>query len=284
MPRLLLVILDGLPWRNARRLMGNLEGWVETGEARVRRMRAVLPSTSASCYASLHTGTTPQTHGVTGNDAVVRVGVPDIFSAASKAGLKTGAVAHSFFSGLFQRAPFDAVRDLEVDDSSLPIRHGRFYTMTGYAHHNYMCPSDADLFAQLTVMVERHGIDYGLLHTCTPDSMGHAFGADGPEMEKSLFTLDAQLATFIRRWRAAGCEVIVTADHGQMATGHHGGADPDMRDVALYYFGEGEIAEDDPLLQTRLAPSVLARLGVPIPDTMREPAFLEPGRATSPAS
>jgi predicted AlkP superfamily phosphohydrolase/phosphomutase len=56
MTKLLLIILDGVPYRNWRRLFGNLEGWVEQGEARVRRMRAVLPSTSASCYASIHTG------------------------------------------------------------------------------------------------------------------------------------------------------------------------------------------------------------------------------------
>ena len=60
MTKLLLIILDGVPYRNWRRLFGNLEGWVEQGEARVRRVRAGLPSTSASCYASIHTGVPPQ--------------------------------------------------------------------------------------------------------------------------------------------------------------------------------------------------------------------------------
>lgn len=54
--KLLLIIIDGVPYRNWRRLFGNLEGCVQSGEARVWRMRAVLPSTSASCYASIHTG------------------------------------------------------------------------------------------------------------------------------------------------------------------------------------------------------------------------------------
>ena len=54
--KLLLIILDGVPYRNWRRLMGNLEGWVQSGEARVWKMRSVLPSTSACCYASIHTG------------------------------------------------------------------------------------------------------------------------------------------------------------------------------------------------------------------------------------
>lgn len=273
--RLVLVVLDGLPWRNARRLMGNLEGWVESGEARVWRMRSVLPSTSASCYASLHTGTLPQRHGVFGNEAVRRLDVPDIFSEANRAGLVTAAVAHSFFSELFVRGPFDPVRDLELDEPGAPIRHGRFYTMAGYNRHNYMIPSDADLLALATRLMERNGADYALLHTCTPDSLGHMYGPDGPEMEAALFRLDAQLAPFIRRWRAAGWEVIVTSDHGQSATGHHGGTDPDMRDVALHYFGAAEGPSPDALLsQLQLAPSILQRLGVPLPTSMASPPFL----------
>ncbi|MGB0426799.1 MAG: alkaline phosphatase family protein, partial [Paracoccaceae bacterium] len=31
--KLLLIILDGVPYRNWVRLFGNLEGWVETGDA-----------------------------------------------------------------------------------------------------------------------------------------------------------------------------------------------------------------------------------------------------------
>lgn len=256
--------------------MGNLEGWVETGEARVWKMRSVLPSTSAACYASLHTGVTPQEHGVTGNDTIFRVGVPDIFSEAHKAGRRTAAVTHSYFSAFFRRAPFDPVEDVEVDDEASPIQHGRFYTMTGYGPHNYMGPSDADLFAQLTLLAERHGVDYGILHTCTPDSMGHMYGTDSPQMDKTLFVLDAQLAPFVRRWRKAGYEVIVTADHGQTARGHHGGADPEMRDVALYYFGAGEPAGTaEPLSQLQLAPTVLSRLGLTIPASMRAEPFLK---------
>ena len=48
MTKLLLIILDGVPYRNWRRLFGNLEGWVANGDATVHRIRAVLHSTSAS--------------------------------------------------------------------------------------------------------------------------------------------------------------------------------------------------------------------------------------------
>ena len=60
MRQLLLIILDEVAYRNWRRLIGNLEGWVAAGDARVWTMRALLPSTPVSRYASVHTGLSPQ--------------------------------------------------------------------------------------------------------------------------------------------------------------------------------------------------------------------------------
>lgn len=274
--KLLLIIIDGVPYANWRGFFGNLEGWVEEGEARVWRMRSVLPSTSASCYASIHTGVTPQVHKVTSNESIFRVDEPDIFSEVTRAGGKTGAVAHSFWSEFFNRAPFDPVRDIEYDEPGQgPISHGRFHTMTGYGHDNQMTPCDADLFATLTMLAERHGIDYGMLHSCTLDSMGHRFTHDCIQMDLACFKLDGQLAPYISRWRNAGYEVIVTADHGQSKRGHHGGAEDMQRDFALYYFGPADGPAPDVVLdQTQLAPTILKRLGVPVPATMRAAPFL----------
>ncbi|MGB3148171.1 MAG: alkaline phosphatase family protein [Paracoccaceae bacterium] len=273
--KVLLIIIDGVPYRNWRRLFGNLEGWVQAGAARVWRIRSVLPSTSASCYASIHTGVTPQRHQVWGNEAVVRLDQPDIFSEAAAAGRKTGAVAHSFWSELFNRAPFEPVRDVEYDEQDGPIHHGRFHSMTGYGLINQMTPSDVDLFATLTRLCEVKGIDYGLLHSSTLDSMGHRFFHDCTEMDKACFNMDAMLAPYVERWRAAGYEVIVTADHGQDERGHHGGTGSLQQDAALYYFGPAEGPEPETTLdQLQLAPTVLARLGVPIPASMAAQPFL----------
>ncbi|TXR47928.1 alkaline phosphatase family protein [Phyllobacterium endophyticum] len=273
--KLLLIVLDGLPWRNWRKYMGNLEGWVQSGEARVWKMRSVLPSTSASCYASIHTGVSPQVHHVVSNETLFRVEQPDIFSEVVKAGGMTGAVTHSFWSMFFNRVPFDPVGDIEYDEPDGPITHGRFHTMTGYNHKNQMTPSDTDLFATLTMLIERHGIDYGILHTCTLDSMGHRYGHDCREMDDALFAMDAILAAFLPRWLKAGYEVMVTADHGQTDRGHHGGSGDEMQDFALYYFGAGKGPEDGVLLdQLQLAPTVLERLGAPVPATMKAESFL----------
>lgn len=279
MKKLLLILLDGVPYANWRRYFGNLEGWVAQGEARVWKMWSVLPSTSASCYASIHTGTPPQVHGTWGNDAVKRLAQPDIFSETRKAGGVTGAVAHSFWSEFFNRAPFDPVRDLEYDEpQSQSINHGRFHTMQGYNNLiNQTTPADADLFATLTMLTERFGLDYGMLHTCTLDSLGHRFGHDCIEMDNACFKMDATLAPFIDRWRRAGYEVIVTADHGQSLRGHHGGAGDDQQDFALYYFGDGDGPDAGVVLdQLALAPSILARMGIAEPATMKSAPFLGP--------
>jgi predicted AlkP superfamily pyrophosphatase or phosphodiesterase len=274
--KLLLIILDGVPHANFRRYFGCLEGWVASGAARVWRMRSVIPSMSGPCYASIHTGVEPQVHGVLSNAHICRVGLPDVFAQVRAAGGVTGAVTHSWWSEFFNRAPFEPVRDIEYDEpDSATINHGRFHTMSGYDHVNQMTPSDADLFATLTMLCRRFGLNYGILHTCTLDSLGHRFGHDCAQMDHGCALLDAMLALYLPGWREMGYEVIVTADHGQSLRGHHGGTEDTQRDVALYWFGGGEGPAPATLLDQRaLAPTILSRLGAPIPATMRHAPFL----------
>ncbi|KHA53094.1 alkaline phosphatase family protein [Sulfitobacter geojensis] len=274
--KLLLIILDGVPYRNFRRLFGNLEGWVDSGQARVWKHRAALPSTSASCYATIHTGVTPQEHGCTGNGNVFRLSHKDVFAQTRAAGGVTGAVAHSFWSEFFNRHPFDYVRDIEYDEpDSTSINHGRFHTMTGYGLVNQMTPSDVDLFATLTNLCLRYGLNYGMLHTCTLDSMGHRFFHESQEMDHACHVMDEMLAPFIPKWLAAGYEVIVTADHGQDDRGHHGGRGALQQETALYYFGPAKGPAPDVVIdQVQLAPTILHRLGAEPANTMKAKSFL----------
>lgn len=273
--KLLLIILDGVPERNFRRLFGNLEGWVLSGAARVWTHRAVVPSISGPCYASIHTGTPPQVHGVLANEIRFRIPLPDVFSEVTAAGGVTGAVAHTYWSEFFHRYPLDLVRDLEYDEPGAPIAHGRFHSMTGYGHDNQMTPSDVDLFATLTMLTERFGVDYAMLHTCTLDSMGHRFGHDCLAMDNACLHMDTMLAAFLPRWLKNGYEVIVTADHGQTDRGTHGGRENLQQDSALYWFGGGKgPAEGAVIDQLQLAPTILTRLGAAVPATMKAKPFL----------
>ena len=62
MRKLLLIILDGVPYANWRRLFGNLEGWVDSGEARVRldRKIAALRQLEALRLYATQTGGLPE--------------------------------------------------------------------------------------------------------------------------------------------------------------------------------------------------------------------------------
>ncbi|MFZ1814153.1 MAG: alkaline phosphatase family protein [Rhizobiaceae bacterium] len=274
--KLLLIILDGVPWRNFRTYFGNLEGWVLNGQARVWKHRSVVPSISGPCYASIHTGTPPQVHGVLGNEIRSRINQPDIFSQVAAAGGKSGAVAHSYWSEFFNRYPFDFVRDIEYDEEKGPIHHGRFHTMTGYGRDNQMTPCDADLFATLTMLCVRHSIDYGILHTCTLDSMGHRFGHDCLQMDNACLHMDTMLAAFLPKWLEMGYEVIVTADHGQTDRGTHGGHQDLQQETALYYFGKARGPASETVIdQLQIAPTVLKRLGIKAPGSMKAQSFLK---------
>ena len=169
------------------------------------------------------------------------------------------------------------MRDIEYDEpQSTSINHGRFHSMTGYGLINQMTPSDADLFATLGMLATRFDLDYGILHSCTLDSMGHRFGHECHEMDDACATLDAQMAPFIRHWRDQGYEIIVTADHGQDDRGHHGGRSALQQDSAFYYFGYGAYCGGfGTLSQLQIAPTILSLMGVPIPAFMTAEPFLK---------
>ena len=272
--KVILLILDGLGYSYARKLMDNLEGWLDSGEANLWKGQSILPSVSSPCYASIHTGLTPQDHGVTSNYHQGKLEDADIFSAVKAAGGTTAAVAHSFFSDYFQASPFEPLRDMGVDDVNRPIQHARFYTMAGEKKALTATPSDIDLFWQMSLLIQRHRPDYFLFHSSTLDSLGHRYGFDSIEIDKNCFTIDAALGDFIPRWQKQGYDVIVTADHGQSARGHHGGTEAIMRDIPIYYFAnptnpiQGP-AQDHVIAQTALAPGILQRMGIAIPESMQ---------------
>ena len=147
--------------------------------------------------------------------------------------------------------------------------------MTGYGQANQMTPCDLDLFGSLTNLCLRFGLDYGMLHTCTLDSMGHRFFHESEEMDSACFIMDEMLAPFIIKWREAGYDVIITADHGQDERGHHGGRSELQQEFALYYFGDAEGPTSDTVLeQVQLAPTILSLMLVDVPGTMQGSVFL----------
>lgn len=146
-----LALCDGLSDRAARAEMGYLEHLVEAKVATRYTSRAALPTVSRPNYETLHTGVTPHEHGITGNGVVRASCTPNLFNLAVEHGLRTAAVAYAWFSELYVRCPFEPETDLEYDDLSTAIQHGRFYRSDA--------EPDSEVISRAVLLTRRHPID-----------------------------------------------------------------------------------------------------------------------------
>ncbi|MGB0845825.1 MAG: alkaline phosphatase family protein [Thiolinea sp.] len=273
--KVILVIIDGAGYNACRKECGYLEGLVELGQAECWKMQTALPSISAPLYETIHTGLSPIQHGITCNEGMRASAFPNVFSAAVAAGLRTAAVGHSYFFSLYSGYQYDMLRHIEFSDDHSPIQRGRFYSMEAYSKMNICAPAEIDLCAQTLLLAEQHNPDYLLLHTSSVDSIGHAYGGTSREYHRQIYQVDTALSRTIPLWRDLGYEIMITADHGINEEAHHGGTEAIVREVPFYYIGSASRPAADTLLDQRaIAPTILGRMGVPIPDTMTLPAFL----------
>ena len=265
MAKVILVLSDALRDDRAAEHMSFLEHLVETRRATRYKVRGELPTMSRPCYEAVHTGVAAMEHGITSNHVVRLSRMPSIFSAAQAARRVTAASAYCWFSELYNRAPFDMVDDREVDDTALPIQHGRFYNTDDYP--------DFEVFTAGAALVRKFAPDYLLIHPMATDYLGERHGGDSYEYRHQITAQDSMLAYAWPEWEALGYTLLVTGDHGIGPDRLHGGTRPDMRDVPLYVIapqaaGRGNTGAT--VSQLQIAPTVCALLGVPIPPTMQQ--------------
>lgn len=264
MQKAILIIVDGVGYDTMLSQCGYLEASVEAGMAHRWKMQACLPSLSGPLYETLHTGLTPLEHGILSNEAMRASSVPNIFQLLHGQGRVTAAVAHSFFFELYCGRTYKMLEDIEIDDESMAIQHGRYYSMEAYSRANPVQPADIDLCAQANNLVRKFTPDYMLIHMCAGDTLGHLYTSDSAEYRKQAWHTDNALARIMPEWLQQGYQVFVTSDHGMNTDGHHGGNEDLTRDVAFYYFGQQKNlpAADEVLDQCRAAPSILQATGM----------------------
>ena len=89
--------------------------------------------------------------------------------------------------------------------------------------------------------------------------------------------LRVALANLIPEWLAGGYTILVTGDHGMNKDKLHGGTTPDVREVPLYVVRpdrEGVGNAEATVSQLQIAPTICHLLGIPIPETMRQPSVV----------
>ncbi len=266
MGKVILVLSDALRYDAAVAGMGFLSHLVETNQASLYEVQGELPSMSRPMYETTHTGLTSSEHGIVSNDIVRRSSKPNLFELASQVGKITAAAAYFWFSELYNRAPYNPIEDREVDDPTLPIQHGRFYTQEDYP--------DLELFHAAAMLVRRFDPDYLLLHPMGMDYLGERYGADSREYRNRAIFQDTWLAPMIVEWLGKEYTIMVTGDHGINNDHLHGGTTPDVRQVPLYLVtpdlsGSGDTGQM--ISQLQIAPTVCKLLGLEIPKTMKHP-------------
>ena len=226
----LFVLIDGLRADTARAELGFMQGLCEAGLASSRTVTSELPSLSRPLYHCLLSGTAPLAGGIVHNDQARVAREDSVFSLAAAQGLTTAASAYHWMSELYNRAPYDALRDRFTDDASLPIQHAVFYSRDEYPDETVI--SDGERLRRLWQP------DFLLIHTMNVDDAGHRFGADSLEYRIAAVEVDRLLSLVVPQWLAEGYQVVVASDHGMRGV-KHGGNSPEERETLLFTAGKG---------------------------------------------
>lgn len=227
--KVILVIIDGLAWQVAHDGMGFLQGLCEAGRASLYRMDCELPAVSRPLYECILTGVRPVDSGVVHNDVTRLSKEASIFHLARQAGATTAAAAYHWVSELYNRSPYDAVRDRFTDDDTLPIQHGVFYHADHYPDDHLLLDGEC--------LRRRHDPDFLLIHPMNTDDAGHRHGLDSAQYRNAARRCDHALSAHLPIWLEQGYQVLVTSDHGMNKDHTHRGVLPEEREVPLFVIG-----------------------------------------------
>jgi len=253
--KVILIVLDGLAYNTAEQCMGFLQGLNAQGITTLYKLQCELPSKSRPLYETVLTGVTPVLSGIVHNDVNRNSNQQSVFSLAREAGLTTAAAAFHWFSELYNRSPYDAVRDRHTEDLEQLIQHGCFYHGDHYP--------DGYVYLDAESLRRRHNPDFMLIHPMNIDNAGHHEGVDSAHYRNSVRNSDGELSKYLPTWIDEGYQVLITSDHGMNGDKSHGGILPEERDIPLFVIGEHfSHRSDSAPQQTELCGSICELLGI----------------------
>lgn len=266
--KLILILIDALGDQTASDRCGYLGHLVECGQAAKYRLQGELPAVSRPIYETVMTGLPVSVHGVTTNAYCGGSRFPNLFSMAKAAGLTTAAAAYKWMAELYNATPaFDVRFDrFQMGRTGGSIDHGIFYYEDEYP--------DTHLYGDGAYLAETFAPDFLLIHPMGVDDAGHRSGAQSREYQHAAERSIGALSRHIPAWRAAGYEILVTADHGMDALGIHFGDTAAQREVPLWILSDRVQAGDfsDHLVsQLHVAPLACALLGLSPAPGMTDP-------------
>lgn len=236
-----LISLDGAtPDGIAQADAPHLDALIAAG-SQSRNARTVYPCNTLPCHIAMLSGVTPKTHGISQNkfsDPLPKVTVPTVFDAVDQAGLYALMIVGKY--------------------KMLALRSGHY--------------ADLDEVGPLLRRETRHHVpDFVFIHSAEPDLAGHAEGWMSPAYLAALSRADHMVGQVVAWVREKGMWdqtlLIVSADHGGSGKTHRSENESDM---VIPWIASGGVARGkhlpDRAMIHDIAPTVLAALGLPIPD------------------
>lgn len=241
--RLVLVIVDGLRLDASERML-TLDGLREYGSDLVAV--APQPSLSFPAWTTILSGATPVVSGVTTNWYEGRVGVETLLDLELAARRRCVVVGPESFDELFdaRRAHGVALRDWEGE------------------------PLVEWMVDNAVRLAKREDADFVLVHIPDIDEAGHGSGGTSEEYRRSVERVDRGLRRLTESLRSADTAFAVVSDHGHVATGGHGGWEPEVTrtPAVLAGAGVGLARKARYIAQQDLAPTLSALHGLVPPE------------------
>jgi hypothetical protein len=245
----LVVLVDGLG-QDASRALPFLN------ELRARgadvSVRAGVPSLSLPGRAVIASGAWQEVHGQTTNFRPRPLQVDHLFASAHASGLRTGLAAGPNVQAMFGPVDVPVVYPRE-EPKRVPPDFTRFAAELrdqAAAARRLLAARPHLAWVDLTIM----------------DECGHAWGAASDEYRRAGALIDAEVRALATAVEPGGAAIAVTADHGHVPRGGHGGGEEDALRVPLVLAGAGVRAgARAEARQIDLGPTLAALTGAPFP-------------------
>jgi hypothetical protein len=230
-----LILIDGMGRSFAEKLR-SVERLRAKGQC--RRTDVGPLTVSRPVYAVVSTGLEQDRTGSRNNDEKSPLAADSIFEAARRTGRTVhGISTEEFWQQLFPEG-FDKYSTLERSE---------------------------DQFTQVELA------NLTLIHPLYVDDAGHSHGAASKEYADAVARADKEIGELLDRVDLSRDLVVLTADHGHMSYGGHGGPQEELRFVLTCFAGKGVRRSDEegPMDARSIAPAIAVIAGLPFPENMR---------------
>ncbi len=238
--RVVLVICDGLTLEASHNMSG-LETLRQYGADTVAT--TPQPSLSYPTWTTILSGAPPNISGVPTNWFDAAVPVETLIDVAWRDGRRLAVVAPEDFETLYGARRAGASYFDEWTDE-------------------YMSATYVD---QALRIADSYHPELLILHLPDADETAHDLGAASDEYAAVTRQMDSDISRLISGMQDDRTVFVITADHGHVAAGGHGGWETEVTGVPAVFAGPGISLGTGTISQVDIAPTVASLLGMRIP-------------------